>query len=149
MRLLLIGLIIGLFGCSSKPDYIGKWYSFSDEGDYQELWIGEGLALSYLTKLDKVLLYEYSVSGDSLKFKLKESDLVKSHEFVLRVKEYQDEVMITEFIGGARTDKVKSYFLIDKSLPIIGSTLGENLDYRDKIFSREAAGGQSHEGHGH
>ena len=149
MKKVLILFLIGLVGCSEQADYRGKWFSFSDEGDYQELWIGEGKALSYLTKVDKLLLYSYTVSGDSLKFSLIESDVYDSHEFALRIKNQEGEAMVTEFVSGDRVIPVKTYFLVDKGVPQLADNLADNLKYREEIFAREAGGGQSHEGHGH
>lgn len=113
------------------------------------MWIGEGKALSYLTKVDKMLVYSYTVSGDSLKFSLIESDFIDSHEFALRIKDIQGEAMMTEFISDTRIDPVKTYFIIDKEVPTIAENLADNLKFRAEIFTREAAGGQSHEGHNH
>ena len=149
MKKVLILCLIGLVGCSEQADYRGKWFSFSDEGDYQELWIGEGKALSYLTKVDKLLLYSYTVSGDSLKFSLIESDFIDSHEFVLRIKSQEGEAMVTEFISDTRINPVKTYFLVEKEVPQLVDNLAGNLMFREEIFAREAGGGQSHEGHGH
>lgn len=149
MKKAYILLFVGLLGCGSRPDFQGKWFSFSDEGDYQELWIGEGRALSYLTKVDKLLVYEYRESGDSLKFKLLDSDFIDSHEFALKLEKMEGEVMVTQFISDTRIDPVKTYFLIDRSSPAIARTLSDNLSFRAEIVAREAGGGQSHEGHNH
>lgn len=149
MKLSLVAfvLIVGI-SCSHKPHHTGKWYSYSQEGDYQEFWIGDKLAFSYFMKVDKFFLYEYTRSGDSLKFNLLESDVVRIHQFTLIINELQENVMVTGFVGDTKSDPVKSFFRISEEVEVADNLEG-NLKYRDEIMGREAAGGQSHEGHNH
>ncbi len=149
MKTLLISIsLLILISCGHKPHHTGKWYSYSDDGDYQEFWIGEKLAFSYFMKVDKMFLYEYEASGDSLKFNLIESDVVNTHQFTLLIKDLQEGVMITGFVGDSKQDPVKSFFRISEDVEI-AKNLSANLKFRDEIVGREAAGGQSHEGHNH
>jgi hypothetical protein len=141
-------MLVVVVSCTHKPHHTGKWYSYSDEGDYQEFWVGEDRALSYFIKVDKFFLYEYTRSGDSLKFNLIESDVVNSHQFTLLIKDLQENVMVTGFIGDTKNDPVKSFFRISEQVEI-ATDLAGNFKYRDEIIGREAAGGQSHEGHNH
>ena len=149
MKVPVVVLVLLCWSCGSTPSVQGKWYSYSDNGDYQELWLSENRALSYLTVIDKMLLYEYSQVGDSLKFNLIESDVYDSHEFILRIKDMEENLLISEFISGDRIDTLKTYFRISAEPILIPDQLQNCLLFRNEIVARESAGGQSHEGHNH
>lgn len=142
-------IALGLFACTSSPSYYGKYYSFSDAGDYSELWIGDGRALTYVPSIDQFFLYAYQESGDTLHFDLIESEILEQHQFSLKIRRIEDNALVTAFIAQAKQDTLKPYFVIDRAVPEIFPTLAENSALFEEIRNREAAGGHSHEGHNH
>ncbi|MEM7298659.1 MAG: hypothetical protein AAF391_10385, partial [Bacteroidota bacterium] len=117
---LIISLACLLLACSNEEEkVVGKWYTYAESGDYMELWMGEDKALSYLSSIDKFLLYDLSREGNSMRFSLIESAITNSHKFELQVTNKSDELLQTIFIGQGRIDSLKTYFIVSKEVPDI------------------------------
>jgi hypothetical protein len=144
-------LTVALFSCNRHAAHeTGKWFSYSEDGEYQEFWIGtNGVALSYLSSIDKILMYEYTKGEKELNFNLIPNDLIKEHIFTLKINELSEDVMVTEFIGKNRTDPKKSYFKISDEVGDLPKDYYEAERFREEILQHKASGGKSHEGHNH
>lgn len=149
MQKLLLVLLVGcLMACSgaTEKSVNGKWYTYAENGDYMELWIGENLAMSYLSSIDEFLLYELNRNGEELKFSLLESRIINEHNFTLNIKKSSEELFQASFIGDNRVDSLKTYFLVSRDEFQLASTLEGNKDNMQELFSRME---DSHAGHNH
>ena len=148
MRPFVLAVIFMLaLGCDSKKEMIlGKWYTYAENGDYMELWVGEDKALAYLAGIDQFMLYDLEREGDHLSFSLIDSRVVESHQFELIVTKKSVEIMQGIFISESRIDSLKTYFLISEETPNLASTLsGNRHNIQELLAGREG----SHDGHGH
>lgn len=147
-KLVLVALVI-LMGCSSgtESSTYGKWYTYTESGDYMELWLGDDKAITYLSAIDEFLLYDLKREGSLMSFSLLESKRFEEHEFSLDVQQSSQKLFQSIFVGGPKVDSVKTYFLVDAEKPNVQSTLAENQALMDELFQRLESG--SHAGHGH
>ena len=131
-KLLLLGLILFLSGCVKKKDtqVRGKWYTYAESGDYMELWLGEDRAMSYLSGIDQFLLYDLKRDGKTLDFSLIESRIIDEHNFQLVVNKSSEELFQATFRSDNKVDSLKTYFLLDASIPDIKGSLNESPSFR-------------------
>lgn len=144
--LILITLGLFLVGCADQNSVQGKWYTYSESGDYMELWIAEDKALTYLSSIDEFLLYDLGQEGGVLDFSLIESRITDEHQFKLELIKVENELFQATFIGADRIDSLKTYFLVSKDIPQLAGSLSENRIQMEELLSRLEG---SHEGHGH
>lgn len=149
MKNFLVGFVIFLSACSSGTDVQmnGKWYTYTESGDYMELWLGDDKAITYLSAIDEFLLYDLRREGSLMSFSLIESKRFDEHEFSLDVQQSSQKLFQSIFVGGPRVDSVKTYFLVDAQKMDVKPTLAENQQLMDELFQRLESG--SHAGHGH
>ena len=148
MRALLIILIaLAMFSCAMEDEKVeGKWYTYADNGDYMELWIGEDKAMSYLSGIDEFLLYDLAREGGTLSFSLIESRVINKHQFDLIITNQSEELLQTIFSSDTKVDSLKTYFLISNEAPVLEASLKENRENMEELFSRLDG---SHAGHDH
>ncbi len=149
MKFNFIFILFVLVGCVTKENtqVKGKWYTYAESGDYMELWLGEGKAMSYLSGIDQFLLYDLKRNDDTLDFSLIESRIIEDHNFQLIVTKSGEELFQATFIGDNKIDSLKTYFLVDANVPDIKGSLDENQKLMNELFQRLESG--SHAGHGH
>ncbi len=149
MRKFILLIFIIILGCTAGTEVkiYGKWYTYTESGDYMELWLDEDKAITYLSSIDEFLLYDLKREGSLMNFSLMESRRFEEHEFSLDVQQSSQKLFQSIFIGGPSIDSAKTYFLVDGKKPTILSTLEENQLLMDELFQRLESG--SHAGHGH
>ncbi|MEP0986577.1 hypothetical protein [Ekhidna sp.] len=147
--LFIIAITLLIISCSSSEErkVIGKWYTYAESGDYMELWLSEDKAMTYLSSIDQFLLYDLKRDENRLKFSLIESKFIEEHNFELAINKSDEELFQATFIGDQKIDSLKTYFLLDREVPVIKSTLSENASLMEELFVRLESG--SHAGHGH
>ena len=143
---LLVILIIVSCSATDGIDAKGKWYTYNESGDYMELWIGEELALSYLSSIDEFFLYKLKKQGEMLTFSLVESRVIDQHTFDLKLLKREEKILQASFISKTKTDSLKTYFIVSSNIPDLKGTLEENKVNMAELFSRLE---DSHVGHGH
>ncbi|MFK7952849.1 MAG: hypothetical protein AB8B73_08375 [Ekhidna sp.] len=141
--------VLILTACTSRTDtqMYGKWYTYTESGDYMELWLGDDKAITYLSAIDELLLYNLERENSLMSFSLVESRRFDEHEFSLDVQQANDKMFQSIFVGGPSIDSLKTYFLVDASKIEVKSSIAENQYLVDELFQRLENG--SHAGHGH
>lgn len=148
-RIVAIIFVLLLVGCSSKGDseVHGKWYTYTESGDYMELWLGDDKAITYLSAIDEFLLYDLKRDGSLMSFSLIESKRFEEHQFSLDVQQSSEKLFQSIFLGGPSVDSMKTYFIVDAQKLDVKPTLTENQELMSELFQRLE--GESHTGHGH
>ncbi len=149
MKKFLFGtLVVFLFGCSTgEGDSVtGKWYTYAESGDYMELWLSDDKAMTYLSSIDEFLLYDLKRKESLLSFSLIESRITDEHQFQLDIQKTTEELFQAIFIGSGKVDSLKTYFLVSKDIPALGSSLEANRENMMELLERMEG---SHDGHGH
>ena len=147
-KITLLALVL-MLGCTAgtEVEMHGKWYTYTESGDYMELWLGDDKAITYLSAIDEFLLYDLERDGSLMSFTLKESKRFDEHEFSLDVQQASQKLFQSIFVGGPRVDSLKTYFIVDGAKVDIRPTLEENQSLMNELFERLESG--SHAGHGH